>query len=368
MVVFWLLVIAAGSATAPEPLVSIPEYVAQLDALTAALAADSGTSSRAATLVEALPRTIRVDAATRIFDIPTESIQHEFRAWQIRHDAAALRRLQSSLHTLRSEAARFEEPAAAATAQRALLTGILNATEFRNVHGPTWIDRLRQRAFELLVSLLVRLFQPSAIPTICSILAWLMAVAVVVLALAALDSSAERRGNRSSGADAPRLAVWLEARGRGRAEAGATRFISCWCGGVPRSQRRVAADRARTPRVLRLLPSSSDDGATLATLHAPRAGLVRQRERRRRGVPDSIANLKKMGPRRDAGDRKLCWGRLASLLLVALTVAGPAGGNTPRSDDVLGRTGGAKAVSWRAAHCGRAEQSLRICPLTRAWR
>jgi hypothetical protein len=306
MVVFWLLVIAAGNATAAEPLVSIPEYVAQLDALTAALAADSGTSSRAATLVEALPRTIRVDAATRIFDIPTESIRHEFRAWQTRHDAAALRRLQNTVHTLRSEAARFEEPAATATAQRALLTGILNRTEFRNVHGPTWIDRLRQRAFELFVRLLFRLFQPSAIPTISSILVYgLMAVAVVALGLAAYrfirrSAAAETMPSRRPTASPMGWPLWL-AEAQAAAARGSWRdaiHFTYWCA-VAFLEARGAwrPDRARTPReYLRLLPSSSDDGATLAAL-TRRFELVwyGNADADAQAFAESIANLKKMG-------------------------------------------------------------------------
>jgi hypothetical protein len=302
----WLVVFAAVRATAAEPPVSISEYIAQLDALTAALDADSDTSSRAATLVEALPRTIRVDAATRIFDIPTESIQDEFRAWQIRHDAAALRRLQNSLHTRRSEAARFEEPAAAGAAPRALLTGILNGTEFRNVHGPTWIDRLRQRAFELLVSLLVRLFQPSAIPTISSILVYgLMAVAVVALGLATYrfirrSVATETMPSRRPTASPMGWPLWL-AEAQAAAARGSWRdaiHFTYWCAvAFLEAKGAWRPDPARTPReYLRLLPTSSDDGATLAML-TRRFELIwyGNANADAQAFAESIANLKKMG-------------------------------------------------------------------------
>ena len=302
----WLVVFAAVSATAAEPLVSIPEYIAQLDTLSAALAADSATPSRAATLVEALPRTIRVDAATRIFDIPTESIRHEFRAWQTTHDAAALRRLQNSLRTLRSEAARFEEPAATATAQRALLTGILNATEFRNVHGPTWIDRLRQRAFELFVSLLVRLFRPSAIPTISSVLVYgLMALAVVALGLATYrfirrSAAAETIPSRRPTASPMGWPLWL-AEAQAAAARGSWReaiHFAYWCAvAFLEAKGAWRPDPARTPReYLRLLPTSSDDGANLATL-TRRFELIwyGNANADAQAFTESIANLKKMG-------------------------------------------------------------------------
>ena len=304
----WVLAAAAASGTAGavDPPLSVPEYLAKLDALTSALATDPDPLRRATFLVNALPGIVRVDGSQRIFEIPTASIRHDFRAWQTGSDGAALRRLLISLHTMRSEAARFEEPPAGSPVPRALLTDILNAKEFRDVHGPTWVDRLRQRAFELFVRLLGRVFQPSAIPTVSSIVVYgLMAVAVVVLALAAWrfirrSAAAETilpGRPPASPMDWPR---WL-ADAQAAAARGSWRdaiHFTYWCAvAFLEAKGAWRPDRARTPReYLRLLPPSSDDGATLAALtHRFELVWYGNANADAQAFAESIANLKTMG-------------------------------------------------------------------------
>jgi hypothetical protein len=304
----WLLAFAATSATADaaDPPISVQEYIARLDALTSALATDPAPRSEATALVNALPRVVRVDGSPRIFEVSTASIRSDFRAWQSRSDAAARPRLLATLRTLRSEAARFAEPAASSAAARARLTDILGANEFRDVHGPTWLDRLRQRVLELLVGLLARVFDRSTIPTITNILVYgLMAVAVVALALATY-----RHVRRSAAAETVRPAPpvaspigwprWL-ADAQAAAEMGRWRdaiHFTYWCA-VAFLELKGAwrPDRARTPReYLRLLPPSSDDGAPLAAL-TRRFELVwyGNAHADAQAFAESIANLKKMG-------------------------------------------------------------------------
>jgi hypothetical protein len=304
LALLWLLAVAAASAA--DPPVSVPDYIARLDALISAAATDPAPLPQATLLVNALPGALRVDASPRIFEVSTASIRRDFIAWQTRRDAAARRRLLSTLRTLRSEAARFAEPAAPSSASRALLTDILSATEFRDVHGPTWLDRLRQRAFELLVGLLERVFERSAIPTITSILVYgLIAVAVLALALATY-----RFVRRSAAAEtvlfsppvAPPIGwpLWL-ADAQAAAAIGRWReaiHFTYWCA-VAFLELKGAwrPDRARTPReYLRLLPPSSDDGATLAAL-TRRFELVwyGNANADAEAFAESIANLKKMG-------------------------------------------------------------------------
>ena len=304
----WVLAAAAASGTAGavDPPLSVPEYLAKLDALTSALATDPDPLRRATFLVNALPGIVRVDGSQRIFEIPTASIRHDFRAWQTGSDGAALRRLLISLHTMRSEAARFEEPPAGSPVPRALLTDILNAKEFRDVHGPTWVDRLRQRAFELFVRLLGRVFQPSAIPTVSSIVVYgLMAVAVVVLALAAWrfirrSAAAETILPSRPPASPMDWPCWL-ADAQAAAARGSWRdaiHFTYWCAVMFLEAKGAwRPDRARTPReYLRLLPPSSDDGATLAALtHRFELVWYGNADADAQAFAESIANLKTMG-------------------------------------------------------------------------
>jgi hypothetical protein len=306
--VLWLLAVGSAIATAgaADPPALIPEYIARLDALTSAVSADADPASLATVLVDDLPDVLRVDGSTRIFEIPTRSIRRDFRAWRTDRDAAARRRLLNHLRTLRSEAARFEEPTAESSAQRALLTGILDGKEFRDIHGPTWVDRLRQRAFALLARSLGRLFQGSAIPTISRVLVYaLMAVAVCALALATYRfihrKAAARTILPSPPVASPKgWSLWL-ADAHAAAARGSWRdaiHFTYWCAvAFLEAKGAWRPDRARTPReYLRLLPSSSDDGATLAAL-TRRFELVwyGTGDADAQAFAESIAQLKKMG-------------------------------------------------------------------------
>jgi hypothetical protein len=306
--VAWLLaaVFASATADAADPPVRIPVYIERLDALTSAVNADPDSASRTAVLVAKLPDVLRVDGSTRIFEIPTASIRRDFHAWRTEGSAAARRRLLTHLGTLRTEAARFEEPTAESSSQRALLTGILDGKEFRDIHGPTWRDRLRQRAFALLVTLLGRLFRGSVIPTINSALIYaLIAVAVVALALTAYrlihSNAADRTVLPSRPAAPPKgWSLWL-ADAHAAAARGSWRdaiHFTYWCAvAFLEAKGAWRPDRARTPReYLLLLPSSSDDGATLAAL-TRRFELVwyGHGDADAEAFTESIAQLKKMG-------------------------------------------------------------------------
>ena len=306
LVLLGLLAVAGAVVDAADSPLSLPEYIARLDTLTSAIGADRDTPRLATDLVNEFPGILRVDGSPRIFEIPTGSIRRDFHAWQTEHNAAARRRLLNTLHTLRSEAARFEDPAATSSVERALLTDILDAKEFRNVHGPTWADRLRQRAFELFANLLGRLFRQSAIPTVGSVLVYgLMALAVIVLALAA-DRFIRQSAEAETILPSPSIAspmdwpLWLA-----EAQAAAARgnwrdaiHFTYWCAvAFLEAKGAWRPDRARTPReYLRLLPPSTGDGATLAALtHRFELVWYGNADADAEAFAESIANLKKMG-------------------------------------------------------------------------
>ena len=306
LVLLMLLAAAAPRATAAAaaPPLSVPEYVARLDVLTALVAAPHDPSGRPS--AGEIPQVWRVDGSLRVFDIPTGLVRRDLRAWQARRDEAARERLLNHLHLLRSEAASFERPAADRVAERALLTGILKADEFRNVHGPTWLDRLRQRVLELVARLLGRLFERSAIPAIGNVLVYvLIALAVVVLAVwtfrflrqtAAADTVLPERII----APTREWPLWL-ADAQAAAARGSWRdaiHLTYWCAvSFLEAKGAWRPDRTRTPReYLRLLPASSDDRTLLAAL-TRRFELVwyGTEPADAQAFADSIANLKNLG-------------------------------------------------------------------------
>jgi Domain of unknown function (DUF4129) len=256
---------AAGSPPQPNdrPL-SVGEYVARLDQLSAVVSGGDA-SPRSTPIGQDLSGVVRVQGDARIFDVPTESIQRELRAWQLQHDAAARQRLLNDLRFRRSEAERFERPAVGRSSEQAVLRDVLSAREFAQLHGPGWSDRLRQRFLQALV----RLFssRSSSIATIGSVIVYgLVALALVVLALVSYRfiqrtsrlEIAPAHGAAALPRDWPR---WLA---DAQAMAGQGRWreaihFTYWCavaflesGGAWRP------DRTRTPReYLRLLSSSA---------------------------------------------------------------------------------------------------------------
>lgn len=264
-----LIVVAGGAARSDAATLSVPEYLAELDALTASIA----SGERAA---NSLPLTWRVDGGPRTFDISTEWLTSDLRAWNATRDAGARRRLLARLRTLRTEAAGFQEPSADAPQARRLLSDILDDREFRNVHGPTWMDRLRQRALELFYTWFRRLFESSTFPAASAALVYiLIALAVGVVALWTYRVIRRDAAVEAAVADSPippgqEWPEWL-ARAQSAAERGHWRdavHFAYWCAvSFLEVSGAWHADRARTPReYLRLLPSGSHELNALTAL------------------------------------------------------------------------------------------------------
>jgi hypothetical protein len=300
-----IAIVAAARAGAQAPALPVSAYIVQLDAIRSAVSAGPDAAARATALVRALPGTITVQGSREQFDVSTESIRQEFRAVQ-EGDAAARRRLVGELRTMRSEAARYLDAPAASAAPRARLAQILEGKEFRDLHGPTWADRLRQRILEFFLNALGLLFRRSAIPTVGNVLVYgLIALALLALAIAAWRFM-RQRAPAEVVLSAPVMPAPMEwplwfAQAQAAAARGSWRdaiHFSYWCA-VAFLENKGAwrSDPSRTPReYLRLLPASSDERATLAALtrrfelvwygdaHADEAAFA-----------ESIANLKKIG-------------------------------------------------------------------------
>jgi hypothetical protein len=265
-----LLALAASvMAEAPAPpTLSIPDYVAWLDRLLSGIGQTAGD--------EEIPPAWRVEASGRSFDVSNAWLLRDVRALRARPDQAARDRMLDRLRVLRSEAVSFQQPSPDASGSRALLNDILNRREFRDIHGPTWLDRLRQRVLQVVFDLIERLFGSSAIPTVSSLLVYaLIGIAVIVLAAWTVRSIRRSAAAESVVPDRSLISqkessVWLSeahaaaARGNWRE---AVRLVY-WCA-VSFLEDRGAwrPDRARTPReYLRLLPPSSEERPGLAAL------------------------------------------------------------------------------------------------------
>lgn len=285
---------------------SMAEYRSQLDLLTTVLGATERPLPQGDRIVSDLPPVWFVQTDQRIFRVPTSALTSDWERWRTRGDQTAHARLMSRLRALGAEAGGFERRLEDRTAQRARLTDILSRPEFSDVHGPTWVDRLRQRVLELLARLLGRMLQSSAIPTVTNALVYaVVALAVIVLAWWMLGlirrEAAVETAPPDLLPDRPReWPLWL-ADAQAAAASGRWRegiHFVYWCAvSFVESTGAWRHDRARTPReYLGLVSASSEPGRTLVAL-TRRFELVwyGTEPADSQAYDEAIASLKKLG-------------------------------------------------------------------------
>ena len=274
------LLLGVASATAPAPAPSrtltLHGYIAELDRLRLAVRALDDQDPNVSGLLRQIPSTWWVQTERKVFEVSAGWLRNDLTHWQDAPQEDALELISKRLGDLRASAAAFEAPVADASERRARLNDILAAKEFHSVHGPTWMDRWKERLMEVLVHLLGRTLASSVIPAIGDIMVYgLIAVAVLLLAYWMY------RSIRTSGevetimphplpVSSKEWTLWM-AEARAAADRGNWRDairLAYWCGvSFLEGQGMWRPDYARTPReYLRLLPSSSQHHPTLAAL------------------------------------------------------------------------------------------------------
>jgi Domain of unknown function (DUF4129) len=272
-----LVVSAAGlrqEQDEPRALV-VSEYIAELNRFSSA-AKRLDQPEQVPDLLKEVPRLWRIQTETRVFEVPSEWLRLDLQDWQRKPSQDIKDRICARLQMLSTEAASFQLQQSDVSQKRVLLNGILAGAEFKDLHGPTWIDHLKQRLTELLIRLLGRVVRASAVPTIGNIAVYvLITLALLVLAYwiyRAIHDSAELETilRYPLPVSSKEWKTWME-EARLAADAGNWReaiHLSYWCGiSFLEAQGLWRPDVARTPReYLRLLPSASEHRATLGAL------------------------------------------------------------------------------------------------------
>jgi hypothetical protein len=295
----------AQEAAAPAPL-TLAQYIQALDDSLSVVRDIKGDPQRAAYLAHNLPAAWNVEADGKIFEVSTEGIRRDLGAWQKKPETAGLDLILQHLETLRYQAAAYETPAPEIASRRSRLNDILARSEFRNVHGQTWIDRLKQRLTELLIRLLTRMFSSSAIPVISDILVYGL-IGLAVLALAYWMYRSVRNSARletimpvSIPVSAKQWPIWI-AQARAAAAGGqwADAIHLAYWGGISflEAQGSWRADKARTPReYLRLLPATSAHQPTLRALTMRLEGVwYGMQTAGADGFQETLAELERLG-------------------------------------------------------------------------
>src|SRR6266852_2128395 len=281
LLVLWSLFVCAVSLAELEPgrpqtcTLTVSEYITELDRLASA-AKQLATPEEVPKLLNNVSPIWRSQAGQRTFDVRSEWLRQDLNDWQKAPSHEIQDRILERLQVLRSEAASFQDPSTDVSQKRVLLDGILAGREFQNIHGPTWLDRLKQRALELLINLLGRAFRSSAIPTIGNVVVYGL-IALAVLAVAywmyrTIRSNAglETIGSHGLPVSSKGWKLWMN-EARLAADGGNWRdaiHLAYWCGiSFLEAQELWRPDTARTPReYLRLLPSISEHRETLGAL------------------------------------------------------------------------------------------------------
>jgi|SRR5579864_714346 len=260
----------------PPRQLSLTEYIAELDQLSALAAETTHNGDAADQAMTILRGGWKVSANGSAFNIPTDEIFDGFERLKKGPDDQTEERLLSRLKALKADALAYNQLPPDLSSAHATLAQILSRSEFHNVHGPTWWDRLKYRVLMWISNVLSRFFGSSAAPTVGKVFVWsLVALAVIVLAYFVYRTL---RNNARLESVVPQVApisakgwrVWMD-EAQAAAAHGLWRdavHLAYWAGiSFLEASGMWRPDKARTPReYLRLLASSSEYRAPLSAL------------------------------------------------------------------------------------------------------
>ena len=252
------------------------EYYAELDQLLVATQQLDSSGRSIPPILKDLPVSWRVRTEQQEFEISAEGLRQDVGKFTQEGDFSAANAIRSRIQSLRNDLDGFETSPQDVSSSRERLTAILARREFRDVSGPTFLNRLAQRFLAIILSLLGLLFRSSAIPTISKFLVYgLIGLAVLTLGFLAyrqIKSGSEQENvvPTSLPVSARSWAHWLA---DARAAAAHNNWreaihLAYWSGiSFLEHQGTWRPDRARTPReYLRLMDSSSERREALAAL------------------------------------------------------------------------------------------------------
>lgn len=271
----WALVATAASAQTVGPVLSPSGYAAAIGTLATTVEQfDETRPESAQAVLDALPLRWHVSLGARVIDISSDWLRADLVAWQRHPNASARTQLAAHLRRVSAEAAAAVGPADETTGPRARLDGILAQREFDGARGPSWFDRLLERALLWLLRVLGVAITSSTMSIATTVLVYTLIGAALVLVVVVMYR-AVRYGTRLDplhleSADRPPAAVAYT-----DAEAAAARgdwrdaiTLAYWWGIQTLEARGVwRPDRTRTPReYLRQLPADSPQASSLRAL------------------------------------------------------------------------------------------------------
>jgi hypothetical protein len=258
------------------PALTTVEYRAELDGLLAATRLLNSNDGAIPAPLQHLPFVWRVHTDQRDFEISPEGLRSDVHRYEQEKGVANAMAIRARIESLRRELDGFEGTPPDISSRRNSLHAILARPEFRDVHGPTWTDRLKRWMLEHLLRFLAKLFRSSAIPTIAKYFVYgLMGLAGLGL-LYVVYRSILRNPEfddvvpKDLPVSAKEWTMWLS-EAREAAAKGDWRdavHLAYWAGiSFLERQGLWKPDRARTPReYLRLISPQAEQRETLSAL------------------------------------------------------------------------------------------------------
>lgn len=255
---------------------SITEYTAELDRLSDLASRSLQDSSSARQATDELRGDWTVEADAHSFTINTGWLTDQFEKLQKTPTLAVRDDILDRLNAMKANAQAFQQSPSDPTAAHAGLTKILARSEFHQVHGATWWDRLKYRIEMWIFRQLSRFFGSSSAPVVGHVFVWtLVVLAVLALIYFILRTMLQNARMESIMPDvlpvsAKQWRVWMK-EAHTAADQGLWReavHLAYW-GGISFLEENGMwrPDQARTPReYLRLLPADSEHRSTLKTL------------------------------------------------------------------------------------------------------
>jgi hypothetical protein len=275
-IVFWLFVLPGFSQDLGKEL-SLPDYIAELDRLAAAVDNYHKNPAIIQELKQRMPHRWTVQAGNRIYHVNCEWLTAGLaELLEIKSDESS-RSIRDQIARLKADAQAMLKPSLDPSSNRKALGEILARREFQSVRSPTWWDRWMQNIAAFVGRMLSKLFRNTRFPVISDkVIYALLIIAALVLAVwifrtvwryTKLETIALQNAVPVS---AKPWTAWM-------ADAHAAAAKQCWRDAVHlsywagisflESRGFWQPDAARTPReYLRLLPSSSGHRDSLSAL------------------------------------------------------------------------------------------------------